>query len=178
MLWKRQEQPEYTNEEYSIRKASASDAKAIILCMQGVMDEKIYLVSEYYLLTEKGEQDRIRNPDDLTLVCDFGGRIVGVLTLQRGIYKKSRHAGTLGIAISRGYRHRGIGTNMIRHALKWAKSAGIEKVNLEVFSSNQNAIEAYRKIGFRIEGAKKRQFVIDGQYVDDVLMSFFTENLE
>ncbi len=175
MLWKRQEQAEYSNGEYSIRKALPSDAKDVILCMQGVMDEKIYLVGEYYLLTERGEQDRIRNPDDLTLVCDYSGRVVGVLTMQRGIHKKSRHTALLGIAISRGYRHKGIGTRMIRIALDWARNAGIKKVNLEVFSSNINAIKAYKKLGFHTEGSKKGQFLIDGDYVDDVLMTYYLE---
>lgn len=176
MLWKRQEQVEFTNGEYSIRKALPSDAKEIILCMQGVMDEKVYLVGEYYLLTEKGEQDRIRNPDDLTLVCEKSGRVVGVLTLQRGIHKKSRHTAILGIALSRGYRHQGIGTRMIEIALDWARGTGIKKVNLEVFSSNINAIRAYKKIGFHTEGFKKGQFVIDGELVDDVLMTYYLED--
>lgn len=175
MLWKKQEAVEYSNDQYSIRRAVPADAKEIIHCMQSVMDEKIFLVGEYYLLTERGEQDRIRNPDDLTLVCDHTKKLVGVLTLQRGIHRKSRHAAVLGIAISRGFRHMGIGTRMIEIALDWAKNAGIKKVNLEVFSSNTNAIRAYSKLGFQIEGSKKKQFLIDGEYVDDVLMTYFFE---
>ncbi|EQD41947.1 GCN5-related N-acetyltransferase, partial [mine drainage metagenome] len=69
-----------------IRKAEPKDAKKIIECMQSVMDEHIYFVSEYYLYTERGEQERLRNPDDLTLVASNGDRIAGVLTLQRGVY--------------------------------------------------------------------------------------------
>lgn len=177
MLWKKQEQVEFSNGEYSIRRATPSDAKEIILCMQAVMDEKIYLVGEYYLLTEKGEQDRIRNPDDLTLICRSSGRVVGVLTVQRGIHKKSRHTALLGIAITRGNRHKGLGTRMIELALEWARNAGIKKVNLEVFSSNVNAIRTYRKIGFHSEGSKKGQFIIDGEYVDDVLMTYYLDEM-
>lgn len=177
MFWKKQEQVEYSNGEYSIRKASPSDAKGIITCMQGVMDEKVYLVGEYYLLTERGEQDRIRNPEDLTLVCESGSRVVGVLTFQRGMHKKSRHTAILGIAISKGFRHRGIGTKMMEIALSWGKKAGVKKVNLEVFSSNVNAVNAYMKLGFQIEGYKKGQFLIDGEYVDDVLMTYYIEEL-
>ncbi|MCL4335426.1 MAG: GNAT family N-acetyltransferase [Candidatus Thermoplasmatota archaeon] len=178
MLWRREEEVEYSDGDYLIRKAKPSDAKGIIDCMQGVMDEKIYLVSEYYLLTEKAQQDHIRSPDDLTLVCEHGKRIVGVLTLQRGIFKKNRHVGTLGIAITKGYRHMGLGTRMIKSAIKWAREQGIEKVCLEVFSSNLNAIEAYKKIGFTVEGSKSRQFIIEGEYVDDVFMSYFIDDEE
>ncbi len=160
-----------------IRRASERDAKGIIDCMQSVMDERIYLVSEYYLLTEKGEQNRIRNPDDLTLVCESAGRIIGVLTLQRSFHSKSRHTANLGIAIRSGYRHMGIGTAMIKRAILWSKEREIKKINLEVFSSNTNAINLYRKLGFIEEGRRRRQFVINGKYVDDVLMTYYTDEL-
>jgi RimJ/RimL family protein N-acetyltransferase len=161
-------------ENYAIRKAVPADAKEIIECMQSVMDEKIYLVSEYYLLTERGEQERLKNRDDLTLVCEVGGKIVGVTTIQRGMYKKNRHTASLGIAIKREFRHMNIGTRMIKEALSWSKQQGIEKINLEVFASNENAIKAYRKIGFQYEGVRKNQFLIGDKYTDDVLMTYFT----
>ncbi|HEU12758.1 MAG TPA: GNAT family N-acetyltransferase, partial [Euryarchaeota archaeon] len=44
---------------------------------------------------------------------------------------------------------------------------------LEVFSTNVNAIELYKKLGFEIEGIRKKQFKIEGNYVDDVLMAKF-----
>ncbi len=166
MLWKKKE-----NLSLSIRKAYPSDARGIINCMQSVMDEKIYLVSEYYLLTERGEQERLKNPDELTLVCNDSDLVVGVLTLQRGMYKKNRHVANLGIAIRRSYRHMNVGTGMIEQAMEWAKNNGIKKVNLEVFSTNANAIKTYRKLGFEYEGLRKSQFFINGQYVDDVLMT-------
>ncbi|EQD56950.1 acetyltransferase, GNAT family, partial [mine drainage metagenome] len=46
----------------------------------------------------------------------------------------------------------GIGTGLIRESLHWAENNGIKKVNLEVFSTNRNAIKAYSKIGFVHEG--------------------------
>ena len=169
MIWRRSEQEE--SGDYQIRIARPSDAKGIIHCMQSVMDERIYLVSEYYLWSERGEQERIRNPEDLTLVCKQAGTIVGVLTLQRGMYKKNRHTAQLGIAIMNGHRQKGLGSRMIVNAIDWARTRDIQKINLEVFSSNTGAIETYRKNGFEVEGIRKRQFLVDGNYVDDVLMS-------
>jgi len=165
------------NGNYKIRKAVPPDAKGIINCMQSVMEEKIYLVSEYYLLTEHGEQERLKNPDDLTLVCETNNDIAGVLTIQRGMYKKNRHTANLGIAIKNNFRNKSIGTNMIKEALMWCKDQGIIKVNLEVFSTNINAIKTYRKLGFEYEGIRKKQFMINGEYVDDILMTFFTDTL-
>ncbi|MGC8608941.1 MAG: GNAT family N-acetyltransferase [Thermoplasmata archaeon] len=172
MLWKKN--PESAH-EYIVRKADPSDAYGIINCMQSVMSEQIYLVSEYYLLTEKGEQDRLRNLDDLTLVCALDRKIVGVLTIQRGIYRKNRHTASLGIAIMAGHRHKGLGTRMIKEAILWCEEQEIQKLNLEVFSTNVNAIEAYKKVGFKIEGSRRKQFIINGQYVDDVMMTYFVD---
>lgn len=175
MFWKSKAQNE---DEIIVRQANPSDARGIISCMQSVMDERKYLVSEYYLLTERGgEQERIRNPDDLTLVCEHRKEIVGVLTVQRGgMYRKNRHVGgTMGIAIKAGYRHRGgLGTRMITEAIEWCRKQGILKLNLEVFSSNTNAISLYEKIGFEREGVRRKQFIIDGEYVDDILMTYWT----
>jgi RimJ/RimL family protein N-acetyltransferase len=160
--------------DYAVRRGTPDDAKGVIECMQSVMDEKIYLVSEYYLLTERGERERLKNKDDLTLVCEVNGKIAGVTTIQRGMYRKNRHVASMGIAIRKEYRHMGMGTRMIREAISWSKQQGIEKLNLEVFSSNINAIQAYRNLGFQYEGVRKRQFLIGEQYVDDVLMTYFT----
>jgi RimJ/RimL family protein N-acetyltransferase len=169
MLRKKSLEPQ----EYIIREAKISDAKGIIDCMQSVMDEHIFLVSEYYLLTERGEQDRLRNIEDLTLVLEYGQEIVGVLTLQRGMYRKNHHTASLGIAIKRNHRSKGHGTMLIERAIEWARSNGIEKIWLEVFSTNTRAIEVYKKIGFTVEGNKDKQFIIDGNYVDDVLMGYW-----
>ena len=162
--------------KYLIRRGVPGDARGIIECMQSVMDEKIYLVSEYYLLTERGEQERLKNKDDLTLVSEVNERIVGVTTIQRGMYKKNRHTASLGIAIMKDFRHMNIGTKMIEDAISWSKTQGIEKINLEVFSSNVNAIKTYRNLGFEYEGVRKKQFMIGNQYTDDVLMTSFTSN--
>ncbi len=165
------------DKKYKIRKAVPVDARGIINCMQSVMNEKIYLVSEYYLLTERGERERLKNTEDLTLVCEVSYDIVGVLTIQRGMYKKNRHTANLGIAVKSNYRNNKIGTNMIKEALIWCRDQGILKVNLEVFSVNVNAIKMYRKLGFQYEGVRKNQFMINGKYVDDILMTFFTNIL-
>lgn len=157
--------------EYDIRIAKPSDASGIIRCMQSVMDEKIYLVGDIYLYTERGEKDMIRNPDDLNLVATSRGEVVGIMKIQRGIFRKNRHTATLGIAILRGYRHLGIGSKMISQGIEWCKREGIKKLNLEVFSSNENAISLYKKMGFEVEGVRKNQFLIFDKYVDDVLMA-------
>jgi hypothetical protein len=169
--WHAKEHPNETAEDYLVRLAEPKDARGVIMCMQSVMDERIYLVGEYYMLTEKGEQERLKNPDDATFVCEKDDQIIGVLTLQRGFHRKNRHTANLGIAIKKGHRHKGIGTKLMQKSFEWCKQNGIKKLNLEVFSSNTNAIELYKKLGFEEEGRRKDQFFMEGTYVDDVFMT-------
>ena len=158
---------------YEIRVAVPSDAAGIIKCMQNVMSEKIYLVSEIYLYTERGQKDILRNPDDLTLVTVFNGEIIGTMNIQRGFYKKNRHTANLRIAIVSEHRGKGIGKRMIENGIKWCRENGIIKLNLEVFSSNENAISLYKKLGFTLEGQRKGQFLVENTYVDDILMTIY-----
>ena len=60
-------------------------------------------------------------------------------------------------------------------AINWSRENGIKKVNLEVFSSNINAISVYEKIGFEHEGIRRSQFIVDGKYVDDILMTYWVD---
>jgi ribosomal protein S18 acetylase RimI-like enzyme len=93
------------------------------------------------------------------------------------MHRKNRHTANLGIAIRAGHRHLGLGTRLIEEAKIEAMKRGIEKINLDVFSTNTVAIETYEKLGFRKEGARVGQFFFDGKYVDDILMTFYTSDI-
>lgn len=47
-----------------------------------------------------------------------------------------------------GHRRAGIGTNLMLHALRGFRDAGVERVYLEVTAKNQDAVRLYRRIGF------------------------------
>ncbi len=57
--------------------------------------------------------------------------------------------------------------------LGWARSSpGVEKVELQVRSSNERAIALYRSLGFVEEGRKTRRLKIGpNAYLDDIYMA-------
>jgi len=59
--------------------------------------------------------------------------------------------------------------------LGWARSdPRVEKVELQVRSSNEPAIGLYRSLGFVEEGRKTRRVKIGpGEYIDDVYMALW-----
>ena len=71
---------------------------------------------------------------------------------------------------------KGIGSWVIRKTRDFAfETLQLHRLALDVFSFNQRAIAAYRKAGFRQEGAL-RDAVKDGNsYADDVLMAMLEE---
>lgn len=83
------------------------------------------------------------------------------------------HCGVLGMGVHRNYRKQGIGTCLLDSTIKAAKIFGLEKVELEVYTSNTAAIKLYEKFGFTPEGIKKNARKLDGEYYDIMLMALF-----
>jgi RimJ/RimL family protein N-acetyltransferase len=72
------------------------------------------------------------------------------------------------------FRGLGIGLAMMDYLIEWArKQEGLEKISLTVFSTNKPAINLYQKFGFKIEGISRKQYKIEGKYVDDIIMGKF-----
>jgi hypothetical protein len=152
------------------------DARGIVGCMNDVMKEGIYLLGDPYSYYEEFEEERIRAlKEDLTLVAEYKKEVIGVLFLTRGKFEKNKHTAYLSIAIIEKFRKMEIGTALIQTSIEWAKEKKVEKICLEVFSSNTAAINLYTKLGFIIEGRWKKQFKIKDDYADDILMSIFLQ---
>jgi ribosomal protein S18 acetylase RimI-like enzyme len=97
--------------------------------------------------------------------------VVGWCDIVRNTHDGFRHVGRLGMGLLPDYRERGLGRRLVAEALRAARQAGIERVELEVFASNERAIAFYRALGFVTEGVKRRARKLDGQYDDNVFMA-------
>ena len=106
------------------------------------------------------------NPDD---------KVVGWCDIVRNPHEGFRHVGRLGMGLLPGYRGRGLGRQLVAQAVRAARQAGIERVELEVFASNERAIALYGALGFATEGIKRRARKLDGQYEDNVFMALLGE---
>ena len=85
-----------------------------------------------------------------------------------------RHVGTLGMGILPKYRGKGLGHRLATDTIRAATDAGMERIELEVFASNERAIALYRKLGFVIEGIKRNARKLDGVYDDNIFMALLT----
>ncbi|HEV8595332.1 MAG TPA: GNAT family N-acetyltransferase [Thermoplasmata archaeon] len=157
-----------------IRRAIEADAEALIRNINEVGAEQDWILTESLTWDLRREREWIRGFDDassILYVAEVDGRVVGQIDAHTSTYPKARHVASLGIAIVRAYRGLGIGRLLMERVLTWMRVRGIEKAVLEVFSTNERAIALYRKMGFEVEGARKRHYKIRGKYVDDVMMA-------
>jgi putative acetyltransferase len=105
-------------------------------------------------------------------VAESDGRLIGGIGISRIDQPNRTHTSVLGMNVAGGYRGKGIGRAMLKHALDWADSTpSIERIELEVTSHNAPAIHLYEEFGFKAEGVKRRAMKKDGQYADLLLMS-------
>lgn len=162
--------------EYDIRPLTVSDAKKLSDLINRIRDEGKYLFNSRKFSLEQTEgyvasHDESGNPIIGAFLRD--GSLIGWIDFNVGSFDEIKHVGTLGMGVAAEYRSLGIGTKLLSECIGQAKSTGLEKLELGVFSSNLVAQKLYAKFGFFVEGRllKKRKF--QGSYDDLVCMGLF-----
>lgn len=80
--------------------------------------------------------------------------------------------GRMGISISPEYWNMGYGTEALKFVVDYAfRWLGLHRVSLGVFESNTGAIISYEKLGFVIEGRKRKANWADGGWEDILEMA-------
>jgi RimJ/RimL family protein N-acetyltransferase len=104
------------------------------------------------------------------------GAIVGHVDLTGGRLSASRHRCKLGIGIERSYRGRGLGRRLMTAAIDFARGQRtLSWIDLHVFVGNEPALGLYRSLGFREVGTIIDRFRVDGEVIDDVVMTLNVE---
>ena len=60
-----------------------------------------------------------------------------------------RHPNILLVYVDPAYRRQGIGRALMVHAEAWSRTRGYPQMGLQVFSTNQPAIELYQQLGYQ-----------------------------
>jgi ribosomal protein S18 acetylase RimI-like enzyme len=105
------------------------------------------------------------------LAVNSNDLVVGWCDIVRNPQEGFRHAGRLGMGLLPEYRGQGLGRRLVTQAIGAAREAGIERIELEVFASNEPAVALYQALGFVAEGIKRRARKLDGRYDDNVFMA-------
>jgi len=109
------------------------------------------------------------------LVAEADGAVVGHAFLDPIPLAVLSHVARLTIAVHEGHQRRGLGRTLMNELVSWARAnPRVEKIELQVRSSNAGAIALYRSLGFVEEGRKTRRLKLGpNEYLDDVYMALW-----
>ncbi|MFI6403117.1 GNAT family N-acetyltransferase [Streptomyces sp. NPDC050548] len=115
--------------------------------------------------------DERHTPED-HLVAELDRRIVGYIRLAfpTPLACNAHVRQIQGLAVAEEARGRGVGRALIRAAVEEARRRGARRLTLRVLGHNTPARKLYEAEGFTVEGVLPEEFLLDGEYVDDVLM--------
>jgi RimJ/RimL family protein N-acetyltransferase len=165
-----------------LRSALVKDASQLVRLMKDVIKEGTFTLAEpdEYHTTSADEARKIKRckaaDGKIYLVAEYKGEITGFICFDNWPTRRTAHTGLFSIFLKKKWRSQGIGSILIKGMLEWAKNDPLnKKISLAVFSTNTNAIALYKSLGFKNEGRCKRDMIIDGKYVDSVLMYKYTK---
>ncbi len=158
--------------ELTVRDARAEDAAAIAtIYNQGIFDRIATLETE-----ERTPEERIawlaaRGPRHPVLVTERDGMVVGWGSLNQFNPRKAYdYVADFSVYVERAWRGKGVGSALLRALIARAKQLGYHKMVLSAFPWNALGMALYEKHGFRTVGIYKEQGLLDGQWVDTIIM--------
>ncbi|MFF7444851.1 MULTISPECIES: GNAT family N-acetyltransferase [unclassified Streptomyces] len=106
------------------------------------------------------------------LVAELDGVLVGYLRLAfpTPLASNAHVRQIQGLVVAAEARGAGVGRGLLRAAQEEARRLGARRLTLRVLAHNTPARKLYESEGFVVEGVLPEEFLLDGVYVDDVLM--------
>lgn len=104
-------------------------------------------------------QDKTESANEIELVAEIGGQIVGTAGIEQvGAKEKVRHRAEFGISVDQQYWGLGIGRALAEACVACAKKAGYAQLELNAVADNKRALKLYESVGFVEFGRNPRGF--------------------
>lgn len=85
---------------------------------------------------------------------------------------------TLGIWLGKPFWDEGLGTDAVRTLCRFGfRHMNLQRIELDVFETNPRALRAYEKVGFTLEGTRRRSEFVQGRHVGSHIMGLLVEDL-
>ena len=182
--------------EYRVRPATPQDAAALALIYnQGLEDRLATLETEPRTPEERRQWLAARGPRHPVIVAEMtepktasdrpptsqagltrpATTIPGVITGWGSLNPFSARAAygfvaDFSVYVERGWRGKGVGRVLLARLIELGREHGYHKLVLSAFPFNKPGVALYEKLGFRTVGIYHEQGMLDGQWVDTIIM--------
>ena len=111
------------------------------------------------------------SPNSVLLIAESDSELIGNIDVTGSMRLKMAHTGMIGMGIKEKWRNQGLGTALIKCAIKWANNnAEIKLLWLDVYSANELGLNLYKNTGFKVSGIIQDFFKEGEDYADKVQM--------
>jgi RimJ/RimL family protein N-acetyltransferase len=160
-----------------VRRALSEDAPGIVAVLAVVVDERVHsaIASVWSVEQERTYLESLSAREVIHVAEDGAHRIVGLQILDRWspMLDSMAHVGQVGTFLLPAWRGRGVGRELWKATVGFAREARYEKLVVQVRGVNTQARSFYRRLGFVECGRLSRQVMIDNTYDDEILMELF-----
>jgi phosphinothricin acetyltransferase len=158
--------------EISLRPAVEGDAEAICtIYNQGIEDRIATLEIELRTPEDRRQWMVTRGPRHPVTVAEADGQVVGWGSLNPFSARKAYdHVADFSVYVERRWRGKGVGRRLLEDLIERARALGYHKLVLSAFPFNQAGVALYERLGFRQVGIYREQGLLDGKWVDTVIM--------
>ena len=153
-----------------MRQAKPSDAPVVAQLLRQVAETGVSFAAP-------DEVDEARIANDLAegiglrIVAERQNEVVGYLKLDPGRYESVARTARLQMAVRSDLRGKGIGAELLRHAIGWAEGGALDRIEVFVRENNPRAMALYKRFGFVEEGRlRQRVRLADGRRIDDLVL--------
>ena len=161
---------------YLVRPSRPRDAGSYLELYRGIVAEGRHIRTESVrrgLAYHRKQLGRSWDQGQASIVAVADRRVIGHLSISREEHPVNRHVASIGMMVAPDWRRRGVGSALMKEALRWAREMGVEKVALTVYPDNDAARALYRSFGFveegRLTGHSKKRV----GYRDEIVMGLW-----
>jgi phosphinothricin acetyltransferase len=156
----------------TVRRAREGDAAAICaIYNQGIEDRIATLETELRTPEERRQWMAARGARHPVIVAEVDGAVVAWGSLNpynpRPAYQ---HVADFSVYVERGWRGRGVGRRVLERLIALARELGYHKMMLSAFPLNTAGVSLYERMGFTPVGICHEMGLLDGQWVDTIIM--------
>lgn len=155
-----------------IRVATAADAETIChIYNQGIEDRLATLETELRTPEERRHWLAARGPRHPVIVGEASEGVVGWGSLNPFSAREAyRFVADFSVYVERTWRGKGVGHVLLTRLIELGREHNYHKLVLSAFPFNEAGMALYEGLGFRTVGVYKEQGLLDGRWVDTIVM--------